>query len=61
VLFGDQISVVKHGKAHKYVSLPGVVAVETDRSGALWAASLGNENLPAPGTLVKIIKVSANP
>ncbi len=56
-LFGGQISVVEHGKAHKYISLPGVVAVETDRSGALWAATLGNEDPPAPGTLVKIIKV----
>jgi len=55
------ISVVKHGKAHKYLSLPGVVAVETDRSGALWAATLGNEDPPAPGTLVKIIKVRAKP
>ena len=60
-LFGGQISVVKHGKAHKYLSLPGVVAVETDRSGALWAATLGNEDPPAPGTLVKIIKVRAKP
>jgi hypothetical protein len=59
--FGGQISVVKHGKAHKYLSLPGVVAVETDRSGALWAATLGNEDPPAPGTLVKIIKVRAKP
>jgi hypothetical protein len=60
-LFGGQISVVKHGKAHKYLDLPGVVAVETDRSGALWAATLGNEDPPAPGTLVKIVKVRANP
>jgi hypothetical protein len=60
-LFGGQISVVKHGKAHKYLSLPGVVAVETDRSGALWAATLGSEKPPAPGTLVKIVKVRANP
>jgi hypothetical protein len=60
-LFGGQISVVKHGKAQKYLSLPGVVAVETDRSGALWAATLGNEDPPAPGTLVKIVKVRAKP
>jgi hypothetical protein len=60
-LFGGQISVVKHGKAHKYLSLPGVVAVEIDSRGALWAATLGNEDPPAPGTLVKIVKVSANP
>jgi hypothetical protein len=60
-LFGGQISVIKHGKAHKYLSLPGVVAVEIDREGSLWAATLGNENPPAPGTLVKIVKVRANP
>jgi hypothetical protein len=53
--------VVKHGTAHKYLSLPGVVAVEIDRNGALWAATLGNEDPPAPGTLVKIVKVRANP
>ena len=35
--------------------------METDRSGALWAATLGNEDPPAPGTLVKIIKVRAKP
>ena len=39
----------------------GRVAVETDRSGALWAATLGNEDPPPPGTLVKIIKVRAKP
>jgi hypothetical protein len=59
--FGGQISVVKHGKAHKYLSLPGVVSVEIDRNGALWAATLGNEDPPAPGTLVKVVKVRANP
>jgi hypothetical protein len=53
--------VVKHGNVHKYLSLPGVVAVETDRDGALWAATLGSEDPPAPGTLVKIVKVRANP
>jgi hypothetical protein len=35
--------------------------VETDRSGALWAATLGSEKPPPPGTLVKIVKVRANP
>jgi hypothetical protein len=57
---GGQISVVKHGKADKYLDLPGVVAVETDRSGALWAATLGGPP-STPGTLVKIVKVRANP
>jgi hypothetical protein len=59
-LFGNQISVIKHGKAHKYVSLPGVVAAEIDRSGALWAATLGGPP-STPGTLVKIVKVRTNP
>jgi hypothetical protein len=36
-------------------------SVEIDRSGALWAATLGNANPPAPGTLVKIVRVRANP
>jgi hypothetical protein len=55
--FGGQISVIKHGRAHKYLSLPGVVAVETDRYGALWAATLGDPP-STPGTLVKIVKVA---
>jgi hypothetical protein len=55
-LFGGEISVVRHGKRSSYVSLPGVVAVETSRSGELWAATLGNEDPPAPGTIVKIVK-----
>jgi hypothetical protein len=60
-LFGGQISVIKHGKPSKYMELPGVVAVETDPHGTLWAATLGNEDPPAPGTLVKIVRVRANP
>ncbi len=53
-LFGGKISVVKGSKKTDFVSLPGVVAVETDRRGQLWAATLGNEDPPAPGTIVKI-------
>lgn len=53
-LFGGRVSVVKHGAPHPYVSLPGVVAVESDGHGGLWAATLGNEDPPAPGTIVKI-------
>ena len=34
--------------------LPGVVAVETGKDGTLWAATLGNEDPPAPGTIVQI-------
>ncbi|QLQ11345.1 MAG: ScyD/ScyE family protein [Nocardioidaceae bacterium] len=53
-LFGGRISVIKHGKISEYLSLPGVVAVESGRHGGLWAATMGNEDPPAPGTIVKI-------
>ena len=43
-LFAGQISVVKRGRTSLFASLPGVVAVETSRKGALWAATLGNED-----------------
>ena len=36
------------------MSLPGVVAVESDRHGDPWAATLGNEDPPVPGTIVRI-------
>ncbi len=56
-LFAGQISVVKHGRTSVFASLPGVVAVETGRRGALWAATLGNDDPQqgplAPGTIVK--------
>jgi hypothetical protein len=58
-LFAGKISVVKHGKKSDFLTLPGVVAVETSRSGALWAATLGNEDPPAPGTIVKIVRGKA--
>ena len=53
-LFGGRISVVKHGKVTPYVDLPGVVSVEVDRRGNLWAGTLGDET--HPGTIVKISK-----
>jgi hypothetical protein len=53
-LFAGKISVVKGTKKSDFVSLPGVVAVETDQRGQLWAATLGNENPPAPGTIVQV-------
>jgi hypothetical protein len=53
-LFGGKISIVRHGKKSDYLTLPGVVAVETTKGGELWAATLGNEDPPAPGTIVKI-------
>jgi hypothetical protein len=56
-LFAGQISVIRHGKTSVYAALPGVVAVETGRRGALWAATLGNDDPEqgplAPGTIVK--------
>ncbi|HET9647819.1 MAG TPA: ScyD/ScyE family protein [Microlunatus sp.] len=58
-LFGGRISVVRHGKTSELLSLPGVVAVETDKNGELWAGTLGNEDPPAPGTIVKIINKKA--
>ncbi|HMM96227.1 ScyD/ScyE family protein [Phycicoccus sp.] len=53
-LFGGRISVVRHGKVSPYLDLPGVVAVETGGHGDLWAGTLGNEDPPAPGTIVQI-------
>lgn len=53
-LFAGQVSVVRHGWARPYVALPGVVAVESDGHGGLWAATMANEDPPAPGTIVRI-------
>ncbi len=53
-LFGGRISVVKNGKVTPYVDLPGVVSVEIDHRGTLWAGTLGGES--GPGTIVKITK-----
>ena len=55
-LFGGKISKVDHGRVSTFVTLPGVVAVETARDGSVWAATLGNEDPPAPGTVVQITK-----
>ena len=55
-LFGGQISVVHRGKAKPYVKLPGVVAVETTKSGRLWAGTMGDPENKVPGTIVKIVK-----
>lgn len=55
-LFGGKISVVHRGKAKTYVKLPGVVAVETTKSGKLWAATMGDPENKVPGTIVKIVK-----
>jgi hypothetical protein len=53
-LFGGKISVVKGRSVSTYVELPFAVAVESGRDGSLWAATLGNEDPPAPGTVVKL-------
>ncbi len=53
-LFGGRISVVRGGAVKTYVELPGAVAVESGRDGSLWGATLGNEDPPAPGTVVKL-------
>jgi hypothetical protein len=60
-LFAGQISVVRNGHPQPYLARPGVVAVETSRSGALWAATLGNEDPPARGSIVKIENGHAYP
>jgi len=54
-LFAGKISVIKHGVVSPYLTLPGVVSVETDDKGHVWATTLGNEDPPAPGTIVKIV------
>lgn len=54
-LFGGKISVARHGKVKRYVKLPGVVAVETSKSGKLWAATMGDPEHQAPGSIVKIV------
>ena len=52
--YAGKISVVRCGHKSDFLDLPGVVAVETGRSGELWAATMGNQDPPAPGTIVKI-------
>lgn len=52
--FAGKISVVKRSKKADFLTLPGVVAVETDRSGRLWAATMGSQEPAAPGTIVTV-------
>ena len=54
-LFGGKISKYSHGRTSTFAELPGVVAVETARDGSVWAATLGNEEPPAPGTIVHFV------
>lgn len=57
-LFAGRISVVRHGRVTPYLSLPGVVAVETDTRGRLWAATMGSE--AGPGTIVQVTQGRAH-
>jgi len=58
-LFKGVITKVKHGRKSTFVELPGVVAVESGPDGSLWAGTLGNQDPPAPGTIVKIVSGKA--
>ncbi len=58
-LFGGKITKLSLGKRSTLVSLPGVVAVETAPDGSVWAATMGNPETRAPGTIVKIVKGKA--
>ncbi|MDR2999594.1 MAG: ScyD/ScyE family protein [Microbacterium sp.] len=63
-LFGGRVTAVAaDGTSSPYAALPGVVAVETAPNGTVWAATMGNEDPPAPGTIVSIsngkVKVQA--
>ncbi|MFT4227600.1 ScyD/ScyE family protein [Micropruina sp.] len=57
--FGGKITKISHGKRSTLVSLPGVVAVETGPGGSVWAATMGDPDSHAPGTIVKIVKGKA--
>jgi hypothetical protein len=59
-LFGGKISKVDHGRISTFVTLPGVVAVETARDGSVWAATLANEDPAAPGTIVQVTRGHAH-
>lgn len=52
-LFAGKISVVHRGKVSTFVELPGVVAVETSGR-SVWAATMGDQESQAPGTIVEI-------
>ncbi|REJ06987.1 ScyD/ScyE family protein [Microbacterium bovistercoris] len=64
-LFGGKITEVTGAHTTRtYAQLPGVVTVETAPNGTVWAATMGNEEPPAPGTIVSIsngkVTVQAN-
>ncbi len=58
-LFAGKITRVSLGRRSTVVTLPGVVAVELGPKGSLWAGTLGSEEPPAPGTIVKIVRGKA--
>ncbi len=52
-LYRGRITVVRHGKKQTFVTLPGVVAVETARDGSLWAATV-DLSQQGPGSVVQV-------
>lgn len=52
--FGGRISSVRGGAVTKVADLPGALSVAAAANGALWAGTMGNEDPPAPGTVVSI-------
>ena len=53
-LFGGRVSAVRGGSVSTVAELPGALAVATSADGTLWAATMGGEEPPAPGTIVSI-------
>jgi hypothetical protein len=56
--FAGQVSVIKRGKPKLYLTLPGVVSIESGR-GHLYAGTFASEEDDRPGTVVKITKRKA--
>ncbi len=54
-LFGGKISLIHRGKVSTFVELPGAVAVETSGK-SVWAATMGDEESQAPGTIVEVTR-----
>lgn len=54
--FGGTITKLSHRKRSTLAAVPGVVAVETGPDGSVWAATMGDPESQAPGTIVKIVK-----
>jgi hypothetical protein len=58
--YAGQVSVIKHGKPKLFLSLPGVVSIESGR-GHLYAGTFASEDGSRPGTVVKISKGRSYP